>query len=575
MKQRLIKTCICVCLSAAAHAQEMISTDLYLNQNRAVLMSVKSGEYSWFWNVRKDTFMECMNKDFWQTINPQMETQRKPAVFSPDFNYLVMNSPGYTYWKRMNDNGRTKKITYEWETYVAHTPVTKGYNDPPFNNINLSARYFESNYSLAITSAGKLLTSNVKFKRGYPVKITGLSLTDGITGTDEKQILPGNEVIYDDDKNFISPKYGGGIQCYLNNSCDKLVCYKQYYDIKKEDKVAIYDLNTGTVIHPRIDDTYTSSIQMGDRYFLAVSRKDYSKGPELSMVDLNTGSIYPFKYPDSLFSEVKKTAGPFNPKEVTETYFGKTCFINDKIYLLNEVAEKVSVFELKNSKILSSGSFNLAKIKSKLPYRQSYDWSMMQGPSVLAIPTNRDYADVPGSNIYVYNLTKDSIAKSIKYLTPYAAPAPITLNSPNLSPFEKERLQAACEKEVKQLAFPLGSILNYAGENTNGDFNIILVGYDCVEKKCQVLSYVKSSGSTFRTDLEPGVLKTCSINNQYSTCPQCDGCGRTITTNTTGGYWSQWDTYFGYTYTRKYIPETQKSQASTCSLCKGKGFLKK
>ncbi|RTL47547.1 MAG: hypothetical protein EO766_09000 [Hydrotalea sp. AMD] len=247
MKQRLIKTCICVCLAAAAHAQERISADLYLNQTRSILMSVKSGEYSWFWNVVKDTFMNCVNKDFWQTINPQSETQRKPAVFSPDFNYLVMNSPGYTYWKRMNDNGRTKKITYEWETYVANTPVTKGYNVPQYSNTNLSARYFETNYSLAITSNGKLLTGNVRFKGDKPVKITGISLADGLLGTVEKQILSNNEVIYDDNKNFTSALYvNDGIQCYLNSSCDKLVCYKRYYDFKKEDKFAVGYSEKGT-----------------------------------------------------------------------------------------------------------------------------------------------------------------------------------------------------------------------------------------------------------------------------------------------------------------------------------------
>jgi len=572
MKKLLAITCICVSL-ATAQAQEKISADLYLNQTRSILMSVKSGEYSWFWNVSKDILMNCVNKDFWQTINPQSETQRKPAVFSPDFNYLVMNSPGYTYWKSTGDNGRTKKITYEWETYVANTPVTKGYNVPQYSNTNLSARYFETNYSLAITSNGKLLTSTVRFKGDKPVKITGISMIDGLSGIVEKQILSNNEVIYDNNKN-LTPTLYDGIQSYLNSSCDKLVCYKRYYDFQKEDMVAIYDLNSGAVIHPGIDDSYIS-IQMGGRYFLAISRRDYSKAPGLTMVDLNTGAIYPYHYPDSLFSEVKKTSGIFDPKAVTETYYGKTCFINDKIYLLNEVKEKVSVFELVNDKIVCSSSFNLAKMKGKLTQRQSYDWSMMQGPSVVAIPTNRDYADVSGRNIYVYNLNADSITKSIKYLTPYAADPPITLNSPNLSPFDKERLQAACEKEIAQLAFPLGSMLNFEGENTNGEFNIILVGYDCVEKKCTVLYRSKSSDELFRTDLEPYVLKSCSLNNQYKTCSQCDGSGRTTSTYTTGGYWSQWDTHIGYIYTRKYIPESEKKQVSTCSLCKGKGFLKK
>lgn len=566
MKKKIVISFL-VFLSLRVFSQQEVSKDVFVSQDRNVMMIASLSGPTTFWNLQTNIWIDG-GKDFWQRLYPQTDTRREKAVFSPDFGILYINTPGFATWnKPKNPQGAYKKITHDWETYVETSIAAKGYHY--INNGIKTASYLDSNYTLGITSSGKMIVSDAHFKKGKLVKLNGLVIKDALSGIIEQQVFTEAEVIYDKDNDgTIDYK---GFQTFLNNNGDKLVTYRPRKS-NMDEMVSIYDLKNKRVIHPKMTQ-YINYAQMGNDFILCTLSGAHYLTDNL-FIELSTGKTFLVTIPNSLLSRVRAHEGWNDGDTTTTIYYGKTYFVDDKVYHINNRKGKVSMYQVLNGELAPVKQYDMAPMKLKLNERQNFDWCIMTGNRLVAIPLNRNYIEGGADKIWVFNLEDGTVINSHKYLEPYAEAPPLSLASPNLSVFQKENLRKTCEDEITKLPYSLGSALNYPGESTEGEFNFILVGYDCVTKECQILYNNKSGGDLFRTNMKISVLKTCSLNAKYHTCTACDGSGRVSTTYTTGGYWSQWDTHIGFLYTRKYIPETEKTNVSTCSLCKGKGYLK-
>lgn len=536
----------------AAGAQTNIAPNLYLNQSQTTFIVTANDAYSNFWNITLDTAYS----DYLYSIRSNLENN---WVFSADMRYMACNFIHYEAWTQNRPGGNTKKKVYDWVTRVGENPVITGSNrhhDMP--------EYPEANYTLAITNSGKLITAVPHFKKNKPVSLNGLAIVDAFTGTLEKQVLPESETIWNMEKD------GEKINFFVNNTGNQLISVSQS---STNGPIIIYDLATGKPVHSPLMDYYLH-IQVSDRYLMARSFYISTKFPGINLVRLSDGKLYTFQIPESLYSQVRRRKDAYTTDSITEIFKGSFYLLNDVLYHLNEERGIVTSFIINEDlgMIQPAATYRLNGIKSVLTTYQQYQWMMAAGPKVIAVPVNRTYAGGEGGNILVFDLNKQLVTRKSKFLEPYHD-APITLNSPNLSPFQKEQLQKKCEDEVAKLHFSFGSVLNFENENTSAEFNFILMSYNCATKKCNILYRSKTDGELMRMDIEPYELERCQLNKRYHMCDACSGAGFVSTSITTDGHWTQWDTYFGYMWTRRFVAASTTTSNNVCKICKGKGYV--
>lgn len=542
----------CMLTFLQGNTQTVVENNLFINQAQTTFIVNNNEAFSNFWNVTADTAYS----DLFYSVRKNLEDD---WMFSPDMRYMACNFVHYEVWTQKKPAGATKKTFYDWATRVGENPViigAKRHHDLP--------EYREANYTLAITNTGKLITTVPHFKKNKPVSLGGLSIVDAFSGTVEKELLPASEIIWDKEKD------GEVIKFFINNSGSRLISISQS-DVNGP--VIVYDLTTGKPVRTPLVDYYLRT-QVSDQYLMANSFYASTKFPGINLVELATGKLYSFQLPESLYSQVRRRKDAYATDSVTVPFNGSSYLIDDVLYHLNEEKGIVSSFTINNGNFQPAATYHLNGIKSVLTTYQEYKWLMAGGPKVIAIPLNRSYAGGEGGNILVFDLKKQLVTRKYKFLEPYHD-LPITLNSPNLSPFQKEQLLKTCDEEVAKLRFPFGSVLNYENENTNGEFNFILMSYDCATKKCNILYRSKTDGELTRLDMPPSDLERCQLNKRYHMCAACSGSGIVSSSVTTDGHWTQWDTYFGFMWTRRFVAASTTTSTQVCKICKGKGFVGK